>query len=92
MANNRAQFEQALSRGHSFFWDQRWEDAIEEFKSASQEMPKEPAPYAGLGDAYLELNNLNEALKNYKLAARYSGGNIIYLRKVADVQERLEIL
>ncbi len=92
MANNRAQFEQALSRGHSFFWDQRWEDAIAEFKSASQEMPKEPAPYAGLGDAYLELNNLNEALNSYKLAARYSGGNIIYLRKVADVQERLEIL
>lgn len=92
MANNRAQFEQALSRGHSFFWDQRWEDAIVEFKHAAQEMPKEPAPYAGLGDAHLELQNLNEALDNYKLAARYSGGNIIYLRKVADAQERLGLL
>ena len=89
MANNRAQFEQALSRGHSYFWDQRWEDAIQEFETASKEMSKEPAPYAGLGDAYLELGKLQVALENYKLAARYSGGNIIYLRKVADVQERL---
>ncbi|MCA9976919.1 MAG: tetratricopeptide repeat protein, partial [Anaerolineales bacterium] len=89
MANNRALFDQALSRGHSYYWDQRWEEAINEFEIAAQEMPKEPAPYAGLGDAYLELNKLVEALENYKLAARYSGGNIIYLRKVADAQERL---
>lgn len=92
MANNRAQFEQFLSRGHSYYWDQRWEDAIREFTLASQEMPKEPAPYAGLGDACLELKKLAEALTYYKQAARYSGGNIIYLRKVADVQERLGIL
>lgn len=92
MANNRAQFDQALSRGHSYFWDQHWDEAIREFRSASQEMPKEPASYAGLGDAYLELNDLSAALDNYKLAARYSGGNIIYLRKVADVQERLGLL
>lgn len=89
MANNRTLFEQALSKGHSYFWDQRWENAIAEFETAAQEMPKEPASYAGLGDAYLELNKVVDALENYKLAARYSGGNIIYLRKVADAQERL---
>ncbi len=92
MANNRTLFEQALSRGHSYFWDQRWEEAAREFSLASQEMPKEPAPYAGLGDAFLELGKLQEALESYKLAARYSGGNIIYLRKVADMQERLGLL
>lgn len=91
MANNRALFEQALSRGHSFYWDQRWEEAIKEFDAAAQEMPKEPAAYAGLGDSYLELLRLDKALENYKLAARYSGGNIIYLRKVADMQERLNL-
>ena len=39
--------------------------------------------------AYLEQNQLGKALENYKLAARHSRGDIIYLRQVADVQERL---
>ncbi|MCA9972324.1 MAG: tetratricopeptide repeat protein [Anaerolineales bacterium] len=81
-----------MSRGHSFVWDQQWEEAVREFNIAIQEMPKEPAPYAGLGDAYLELTQLDKALDSYKLAARYSGGNIIYLRKVADMQERLNLM
>lgn len=89
MAGNRTLFEQALARGHSYSWDQRWEEAIKEFEVAIREVSNEPTPYAGLGDAYLELNRLGKALENYKLAARYSGGNIIYLRKVADVQERM---
>lgn len=89
MAKDRTRFEEALSRGHSYYWDQRWQDAIDEFQVAVNEAPNEPAPYAGLGDAYLELNQLRKALESYKLASRYSRGNIIYLRKVADTQERL---
>ena len=89
MANNRARFEEALTRGHSYSWDQKWEEAISQFQVALREGPEEPAPYAGLGVAYLELKQLDKALENYKLAARYSRGDIIYLRQVADVQERL---
>ena len=89
MANDRTRYEDALNRGHSYSWDQNWEDAIREFEAAIKEFPNEPAPYAGLGMAYLEQNKLGKALENYKLAARYSRGDIIYLRQVADVQERL---
>ncbi|MCA9918261.1 MAG: tetratricopeptide repeat protein [Anaerolineales bacterium] len=89
MAGNRARFEEALNRGHSHSWDQKWQEAIKEFQIAIEEIANEPAPYAGLGMAYLELNQLKEALANYKLAARYSRGDIIYLERVADVQERL---
>ena len=92
MAGNRAQYEQALSRGHSYSWDQQWEEAISEFQRALQEFPEEPAPYAGIGMASLELNRLQDALENYKKAARYSKGDVIYLRQVADVQERLGAL
>ncbi len=92
MTQDRARFEQALNRGHSYSWDQRWQEAIGEFTAAVQILPDEPAPYAGLGMAYLELNTLSKALDNYKLAARFSRGNIIYLRKVADVQEQMELL
>lgn len=89
MAGNRARFEEALNRGHSHSWDQKWQEAIQEFKVAIKEIANEPAPYAGLGMAHLELNQLEDALDNYKLAARFSRGDVIYLRQVADVQERL---
>jgi tetratricopeptide (TPR) repeat protein len=92
VAGNRAQYEQALSRGHSYSWDQQWEEAISEFQRALQQFPEEPAPYAGIGMASLELGRLQEALDNYKKAARYSKGDVIYLRQVADVQERLGAL
>jgi len=89
MANNRAHYEEALNRGHSYGWDQRWEEAITAFVEAAQEEPVEPAPYAGLGMAYLELGQLEKALDNYKLAARYSRGEVMHLQRVAEVQERL---
>lgn len=89
MAGNRTHYEEALSRGHTFSWDQRWDEAVSEFKKAVTEFPEEPAPYAGIGMAAFETGNLEKALENYKLAARYSRGDVIYLRQVADVQERL---
>lgn len=89
MAGDRTRYDEALSRGHSYSWDQRWEEAIEQFKVAVAEFGEEPAPYAGLGMAYLELDELEQALENYKLAARHSRGDVIYLRQVAQVQERL---
>lgn len=89
MAGNRARYEEALSRGHTFSWDQRWDEALAEFEKAVSEFPEEPAPYAGIGMATFETGKLKEALENYKLAARYSRGDVIYLRQVADVQERL---
>ena len=89
MSSKQARYEQALNRGHSFSWDQNWSDAIREFEAAVAEIPTEPAPYAGLGMAYYEMEDLDKALTNYKLAARYSQGDIIYLRQIADVQEKL---
>jgi len=89
VAGSRARYEIAIRRGHSYSWDQLWQDAIREFEEASQEAPAEPSPYAGLGMAYFELGELEKSLKNYKLAARFSKGDMIYLKHVADVQEHL---
>lgn len=89
MASNRARYEQALNHGHSYIWDEKWDAAIDEFQAAAQIAPHEPAPYDGLGTAYSRINQLEKALENFKLAARYSRGDIIYLRQVADMQERL---
>ena len=89
MSKNRSQFEEALNRGHAYNWDQRWEEAISEFEKAVKLAPNEPAAYEGLGTAYRGLERLTKALENYKLAARYSRGDILYLRQVADMQELL---
>lgn len=89
MAKDQALFNESLNKGHTYLWDQHWTEAIEAFETAVSVTKDEPAPYAGLGDAYMGLNQLNKALENYKLAARHSRGNAIYLRKVAEMQEQL---
>lgn len=89
MAKDQALFNESLNKGHTYLWDQHWTEAIEAFETAVSITKDEPAPYAGLGDAYMGLNQLNKALENYKLAARHSRGNVIYLRKVAEMQEQL---
>ena len=89
MVKDRAPYLEALNRGHSYIWDQQWEDAIDAFQDALAVVSDEPVPYAGLGDAYHGLDRPWDALENYKRAARYSKGDVIYLRKVAEVQEQL---
>lgn len=89
MANDRARYDTALSKGHDYGWEQQWEAAIREFELAAAEFPHEPAPYSGLGEAYAQLDQPQHALENYKLAARYSKGDIMYLSKITELQERL---
>ncbi len=92
MVDDRSRYEEALRRGHSYSWDQRWTEAIPEFEIAVGAQADQPAAYAGLGLAYYELGKLDKALEYYKLASRFSHGDIIYLKHVADVQERLGLL
>lgn len=89
MTEDRSRYELALRQGHSYSWEQRWPEAIEQFNKAIEAAGQEPAPYAGLGMAHVELGDLHQALENYKVAARLSRGDMIYLKHVAEVQERL---
>ncbi len=89
LTKDRSPYELALRQGHSYGWEQRWPEAIEQFEKAIEAAGQEPAPYAGLGMAYVELGDLHQGLENYKIAARLSKGDMIYLKHVAEVQERL---
>lgn len=89
MAQNRARFKKALKKGFQYNADENWQKAMGAFRLAISEFPKEPMPYVGLGEACFGRKQLDKALDCYKLAARYSGGDLAYLRKVADIQERL---
>lgn len=88
MANNRPRYEEALNRGAMFSSKEMWKEAFGAYRVAIAEFPKEPAPYAGLGEACLGLKQLDRALECFKLAAKYSQGDVAYLKKVADIQER----
>lgn len=92
MAQNRPHYEKALEKGFQYNAEENWKKAMGAFRVAINEFPKEPMPYVGLGEACFGLKQLNKALDCYKLAARYSGGDLSYLRKVADLQERMGLL
>ncbi len=89
MAKNQARYQQALQHGFTLNKAERWQDAIPAFRAAINEFPQQALPYVGLGEACFGLKQTDRALDCFKLAARYSGGNVEYLRRVADLQERL---
>lgn len=92
MAQDRARYEKALEKGFQYNAAENWSKAMGAFRVAISEFPKQPMPYVGLGEACFGLKQLDKALDCYKLAARYSGGDLSYLRKVADLQERMGLL
>ena len=89
MANDENRYRQALSLGETFNQRKDWQKAVGAFRVAVAEFPKRPTAYAGLAEACFGLKQIDRALECYKLAARYSGGDMAHLRKVADMQERL---
>lgn len=89
MAKNRTRYNEALKRGWALIAKEQWKQALGVFRIAVKEFPKEADPYIGLGDACLGLKQVDRALECYKIASRYSRGDLSHLRKVADMQERL---
>lgn len=89
MANNRARYAEALKKGMALNQQEKWKEAIAAFRIAISEFPNEALAYGGLGEACMGQKQYDRALECYKLAARYSRGNVEYLSKVADIQERL---
>lgn len=92
MADNQTRYEEALRRGQAYNAAEHWRRAFHMFHAALEIVPQAPEAYAGLGEACFGLRMLDHALESYKMAARYSRGDLRYLEKVADLQERLGLL
>ena len=88
MAKDRAKYQRAIKVGLAYNKAERWKEAFNAFRVAIGEFPNDGVAYAGLGEACLGLKQLDRALDCFKLAARYSKGDMGYLRSVADIQER----
>lgn len=89
MAGDRERYREAMRRGLAYNNNQQWKKAFQVFRVALAEFPTSPSAFAGLGEACFGLKMLDRALESYKLAARHSRGEIKYLQRVADLQERL---
>ena len=92
MVTGPRHYTEALRRGQVYNDREDWPRALKMFRLALKEAPQSPEVYAGLGEACFGLKKLDRALESYQLAARYSRGDLQYLERVADLQERLGLL
>jgi len=89
MAKDQIRYQKAMRAGEKYIEREVWQKALSAYRVAIDEFPKNPEPYAGLGHACLGLKQLDRALECFKLASRYSRGDMTHLEKVADIQERM---
>ena len=66
MAGNRAVFETAVKRAHSYAWEERWMKAIEQYELAVAEFPDDSTARSGLAFSYYKAKRLREALREYR--------------------------
>lgn len=89
MAGNRAAFEAAVKKGHSYAWEKRWMKAIEQYELATTEFPDDATARSGLAFAYLKGDRLREALREYRKVCELGPGDPSPRRKIAQILEDL---
>lgn len=82
-------FNKAMNEGHSAAWDQAWDKATVFYKTALKEFPENPKALNSLGLALFELQQFEDSLKVYQLAARSSPTDPLPLERIAQISERL---
>ncbi|MEN4012154.1 MAG: tetratricopeptide repeat protein [Chloroflexota bacterium] len=88
MAGNQRAFEDAMNKGHSAAWDQRWDQAAQFYRIALGEFPDHSSALTNLALALFEMEEFDEALKIYKRAAILSPDDPIAPEKMARIFER----
>ncbi|OQY26249.1 MAG: hypothetical protein B6I34_00050 [Anaerolineaceae bacterium 4572_32.1] len=89
MAGNQRVFERAIKRAAGHSSKREWDKAIEQYKQALAEFPKDIQALSGLGLAYFNTQKLEKALAFFQQARQEGGADPAILERMADVQERL---
>jgi tetratricopeptide (TPR) repeat protein len=89
MAGNRDVYEQAMRDAYDHSWNRDWKAAIEAYKRALTQFPKDPAATVGLGGVFVELGQPQVAIKVFERAVQLAPEDTGALAHLADVQERL---
>ncbi len=89
MARDRAAFEDAVKKAHSYAWERRWMKAIEQYEVAIAQFPDDATAHSGLAFAYLNDGRLREALREYRKVCELGPDDAEARRKVAEILEEL---
>jgi tetratricopeptide (TPR) repeat protein len=89
MPGNQQLYEQAMTLGDGFAWDQQWDKAIAAYARALQEYPEDTRSHNSLGFSLLQAKRYADALKVYTRARQLDPNDPLPLEKSADVLERL---
>ena len=89
MAGNREKYEQAMRAAYDHSWNRNWEAAVDAYKQALLQSPKDLAATLGLGGAFLEMGQPQVALKVFERAVQLAPEDTGALANLANVQERL---
>ncbi|MGD8455919.1 MAG: tetratricopeptide repeat protein [Anaerolineales bacterium] len=89
MAGREDIYQDAMNKGHSAAWDQRWELAADFYRQAVEEMPDRPQAINNLGLAFYQLQRFEEAQGCYSRAAKFSPDDPLPIEKLAEIYERI---
>jgi tetratricopeptide (TPR) repeat protein len=89
MAGRENIYQEAMNKGHSAAWDQRWDLAADFYRQAVEEMPDRARAINNLGLAYFQLQRFEEAQGCYTRAAKLSPDDPLPVEKLAEIYERI---
>jgi tetratricopeptide (TPR) repeat protein len=89
LVGNRNSFDKTMKKAAGFAWKKDWSRAIKEYNWALKEFPDEPTALTGLGIAYSELNQLQDAQQLFRKLILASPDDTVVLTRLADVEEKL---
>jgi len=89
VAGNHKAFEEAMQTGTNAAWDQDWGEAVAAYQHALTEFPRDVIALAGLGLAYFNLGQFQDALGAYQQARDNSPDDPMLLKHIGEVYEQL---
>lgn len=92
MTDETASFQSLMEKGHSAVWDQDWSGAVEAYSQALTENPDDSLGLAGLGLAYFQLKNYEEALHIYQRLTILDPNDPMPFERIARIYERVGML
>jgi tetratricopeptide (TPR) repeat protein len=92
MANDIANFQTLMDKGHSAVWDQNWPEAAEVYSQALSENPDDPMGLASLGLAYFQLKKYEEALQTYQRLIILTPDDPMPYERISQIYEHVGML
>jgi tetratricopeptide (TPR) repeat protein len=90
MAKNRKIFEEAMRAGTDAAQRKNWDQATSAYQRALAEFPSDAGALAGLGQAYLNANQLEAALGAFQRASERTPDDPVPRERIGQILEKLD--